>query len=218
MRKTAISIIVMLLPAMLMGQSARQKVTEGNQLFAEEKYDEANNKYRDALLDEPDKPEILFNIGNIQYKKKKYEEAIAEFEKTTVTDDIIMQAKAYYNIGNTLYKMDKLPESILAYTQALKLNPDDQDAKYNIEFVRRKLKDQPKDQQQQDQQQQDQDQEKIEPSENAKRLKERAEMLVRQRKYTEAQQVMTDGMQMDETVRAFQDFIDRIKDIVDIAE
>ena len=62
-------------------QKARKKVFEGNQLYDEEKYDEANNKYRDALIDNPELNEIKFNIGNTQYKKKKYEEAIAELQK-----------------------------------------------------------------------------------------------------------------------------------------
>jgi len=56
--------------------------------------------------------------------------------------------------------MAKLPESILAYKKALELNPEDEDAKYNLEYVRAKLKDnsekQPQENQQQEQRQQDQ--------------------------------------------------------------
>ena len=164
MKKTIYTIILVLwLPAFLGAQSARKKVMEGNRLYAEEKFDEANNEYQDALLDDPSSSRIQFNVGDVLYQKKNYEKALETYNKALDTDDPLLQSQTYYNIGNTLYRSGKLPESILAYEQALKLNPDDEDAKYNLEFVRNKLKEnaqsQPQDQQQQqEQQQKDQEQ------------------------------------------------------------
>ncbi len=143
----------------LLAQGAgRKQVAEGNKYFAEEKYDEANNKYRDAEVSNPESPIVHFNIGDALYKKRKYEKALEAFQKATQkSDDVQLQAQSYYNLGNTLYRLDKWPESILAYQQALKLNPEDKDAKYNLEYVRAKIKEnaqkQPQDQQQQQQQQ-----------------------------------------------------------------
>jgi tetratricopeptide (TPR) repeat protein len=117
-----------------------KQVKEGNELYSQEKYDEANNKYRDALLENPESPIIHFNIGDVLYKKKNYEEAIKSFDKSTSSDDVLLQSKSYYNLGNTLYRMGKLPESIQMYKKALELNPDDEDAKYNLEYVRAKIK------------------------------------------------------------------------------
>jgi len=162
MKYMKLIILMVLLPAVTFSQSVRKKVLEGNKLFAEEKYDEANNKYRDASIDDPQSSKIHFNLGDTQYKKKKYEEALEEFGKVLSTDDIMLQSKAYYNMGNTLYRMNKLPESILQYTQALKYNPDDIDAKYNLEYVRRKLKDQAEKQQGENQQQQQKQQQQNE--------------------------------------------------------
>ena len=85
-----------------------------------------------------------------------------EYQKVMGSEDLQLEQQTYYNVGNTLYKLGKLPESILACQQALKMNPDDIDTKYNLEYVRRKLKDnkdeQNQDQQNQQQQQQQQDQ------------------------------------------------------------
>jgi tetratricopeptide (TPR) repeat protein len=50
------------------------------------------------------------------------------------------QAKGYYNSGNVLYREGKWEEAIGAYKKALELNPNDEDAKYNLEFVRQKIK------------------------------------------------------------------------------
>lgn len=144
-------------------QGGHKQVQEGNELYSQEKYDEANNKYRDALIENPESPIINFNIGDVQFKKRNFEEALKSYETGTSSDEILIQSQGYYNIGNTLYRLGKLPESILAYKKALELNPNDEDAKYNLEYVRAKLKDnsekQPQDNQQQqqgEQQQQDQ--------------------------------------------------------------
>ena len=94
----------------LLAQGGHKKVKEGNSLYVEEKYDEANNKYRDALLENPDSPIVNFNIGDVLYKKKNYEEAIKSYQKSLSADERLLQAKSHYNIGNALYKMGKLPE------------------------------------------------------------------------------------------------------------
>lgn len=197
--------------------SGRAKVQKGNEFFADGKLDEANNAYRDAKLDEPTSPLIDYNIANTLHEKKDYEEAIKLFDEVTKnSNDPLLQARAYYNLGNTLFRLQKLPESILAYKEALKIDPNDEDAKYNLEYVRAKLKQNSDKEDQGQQQQQDQQKKKIVPSENAKRLRAQAEALVARREYKRAYDLMERGLQEDETVAAFQDFIDRIKDIVTI--
>ena len=69
-------------------------------------------------------------------------------------------------------------------------------------------------QQSQDQQQQQQ----VKPSEYAKQLKAQAEILVAQRLYKEAFNLMMDGLKSDPTVQAFQSFINRIKNVVNIED
>jgi len=131
--------------------AGRRQVSEGNKYYAEGKFDEANDKYRDAEVSNPESPIVHFNIGDAHYKKRKYEEALQAYDKALQkSDDVQLQAQAYYNRGNTLFRLNKWPESLLAYQQALKLNPNDQDAKYNLEYVRAKIKEnaqkQPQDQ------------------------------------------------------------------------
>jgi len=157
MKKTTTIILILFIGyALSPAQSGRRKIIEGNQQFAEEQYDEALTKYRDAQVHDPESSLLKFNIADAQYKKNKYEDALKDFQGSIVSDDITLQSQAWYNIGNTLYRSGKLPESILAYQEALKLNPEDEDAKYNLEFVRRQLKNQADKQQQQPQQQQQQ--------------------------------------------------------------
>ncbi len=159
-------LLLILLSTPAFAASPRAKVAEGNKLYRQGKYDGAANRYQDALLDAPGSPRIQFDMGNALYKKKDYQKALDAYQKALGTDDVSLQSQVYYNLGNSLYRAQKLSEAISAYERALKLNPKDQDAKYNLEYVRNKLKQtaQPQNQQQsseqqkQDQKKQQQDQ------------------------------------------------------------
>jgi len=69
----------------------------------------------------------------------------------------------YYNQGNVLAKSGQFAKAISAYEQALKLNPDNEDAQYNKEVVEKALKQQEQQQQNQDK---NQDQDKKQNQEN----------------------------------------------------
>jgi len=92
----------------------------------------------------------------VLYKQKKYEEAQEEYLMALSTEDAQLQSQIFYNVGNCQYRLDKLVESIDSYKKSLEINPDDIDAKYNLEFVRNKLKEMAEQQKQQQQCQQEQ--------------------------------------------------------------
>jgi tetratricopeptide (TPR) repeat protein len=213
---TNLVVIVIFVTSVLVAQPGRKQVLEGNKLFGEEKYDEANNKYRDALVNNPENPVIHFNIGNAQYKKKIYEESLKAYEKSLSIDDVMTQSKAYYNMGNTLYRAGKLPESILAYTQALRLNPNDEDAKYNLEFVRAQLKNQaqkqPQDGQQQ-QQQQDQQQQQGENQEKNDEQQDQQEQQEQQEQQQQSEQKDQQQMNKEEAERILEALKEDEKDL-----
>jgi Ca-activated chloride channel family protein len=86
------------------------------------------------------------------YRSGKYNEALASLSNNGTAD-------SFYNQGNALAKTGQLAEALIAYEQALKINPNDKDAQYNKEIVEKALKEQKQDQQQQqdDKQQQSKD-------------------------------------------------------------
>lgn len=156
------------------------RVGEGNRLYEREKYDDALGKYTDAQINDPESPIIHFNIADAHYKNGKYDEAISAYEKTLRTDDITLGAKAYYNIGNAKYRQGKLNEALDYYKRAIELSNDpdasasgglkevNADAKYNHEFVEKKIKEQmneQNEQQQKDEPQQEKQKDKKEESE-----------------------------------------------------
>ncbi|MGB2866814.1 MAG: tetratricopeptide repeat protein [Bacteroidota bacterium] len=137
-------------------QTVRSHISEGNRVYEKGRYEDAEVSYKKALEKDPKSREGQFNLGNAQYKQQRFEESMREFANSAaVAKAPVDRADSYYNLGNSLYRSNKYPESIEAYKRALRLNPDDEDARYNLQMAREKLK-----QQQQNKQQQNKDQKK----------------------------------------------------------
>ena len=124
---------------LLFSQSLREKVNNGNELYNQEKYDEALNSYQDALLEDPQNEISHFNEGDALYKLEKYDKAIEAYQKIFGSQELNLEAQTYFNIGNSYFKQNKLQESIESYIKALDIDPTDQDTKYNLELARAKL-------------------------------------------------------------------------------
>jgi len=154
---------------------------EGNRLFAGGKYEDAAKKYNEGLVDQPDSAALHFNLGDANYKQGKYDDAIKAFQQVSPGEnDPTRAAGVAYNIGNAKYRLGAAAESsdpktaltsyaeaLVAYRRAMGLAPDDNDIKFNYEFVQKKLEDLKKkleeqkkkqDQQQKNQQQSQQQQ------------------------------------------------------------
>jgi len=138
--------------------------TRGNKAYHEGDYQKALDYYHQAEVERPENPELDYNVGSALYQAEKYEEAIEKFQNSLSTENIQKVADAHYNLGNVQYRTGDYQNAILSYQNSLELNPEDLDAKYNLELARKMLKEQMKpeeqDQQQQDKDQQQQDQQK----------------------------------------------------------
>jgi Ca-activated chloride channel homolog len=133
---------------------------EGNRLFAEGKYADAEKAYVDGQARSPGRPELLYNHGNTLIKEKKYEPAVQQLRQAVSKGDRGIQASSWYNSGNALFEMGKYQDAAQAYIQALRINPADADAKHNLELALRK------DQQQQKQQGEGDGQQNQQPDRN----------------------------------------------------
>ena len=155
-------------PQLVLGQAGRDEVLEGNSFFAEGRFDEAHDKYQQALDQDPSSAAIRYNLGDAEYKRNLYEEAIEAFSQAMQTEEPELQARASYNLGNALYRLGKLEDSIQAYQDALRIDPSDRDSKHNLEFVKSKLEEQEQQQKQQEKEddQDQQDQENQDQSQN----------------------------------------------------
>ena len=166
----------------------KRKLREGNDYYEELNYSQAEEQYRKALVADSNYLKAQYNLANASYKQqnaeklqtaKKYYE---EYLKGNSYTDTINNANTTYNRGNVNFqlfnadttieasaKMDYLHQALEDYKQALRLNPQDSAAKYNLALTQYLLKknqnqnqqkQQQQNQQQQNQQQQQQQQKK----------------------------------------------------------
>ncbi|HEY5465164.1 MAG TPA: VWA domain-containing protein [Hanamia sp.] len=130
-------------------QSTKSAILKGNKAYKVNDYNAAENDYRDALKNSENNVIADYNLGNALYKKENTDEAVKSFDNAIAhTDDSSIKQNAYYNKGVALQKEKKFSECINAYENALMLNPNDEDARQNLQ---RALKEQKKQQQNQKQ-------------------------------------------------------------------
>ncbi len=126
--------------------------------YREGRYDAALERFMDVQVERPEDPELRLNIGSVHYQRKDYEAAKAAYARAADTADPTIRSEALYNLGNTAYREGKLNDAIDFYMGALEENPDDEDAKFNLEFVREEIKRRQEQQQEREQNQQNQQQ------------------------------------------------------------
>lgn len=139
--------------------------SQAEESFARGEYLEAADLYRKLLEKKPNDPLLNYNYGSASYKNNLFDEAIDSLNKALQTDDLEIQARAYYNKANAHYKkgaeskevnkqrtIEEWQNALDAYGAALRLQPDDADARFNYDLITRKLADL-KNQQQEEKQQ-----------------------------------------------------------------
>ena len=167
---TLLTLIVMCCGAW--GQANRHLLRYGNRSYNKEDYDNAEVHYRRALESDSMDYRGQYNLGNNLYRQKKYDEAARHYDMALPPPQISDQqrAKTLHNKGNAYLKagmenqgqgMPQLQQAVQAYQEALKIDPKNNDTRYNLAYARRLLQQAQQQQQQggeQNQQQKDQNQ------------------------------------------------------------
>ncbi len=118
--------------------TAQNKVEEGNKDFEGKRYQSAIDKYREVQVKNPDDPSVSYNLATSLYKVDQYQESAAHLKKSmekSQAENNALRAKIAYNYGNSLFRLGDYDGAVEAYKKALELNPQDQDSKYNLEYI-----------------------------------------------------------------------------------
>jgi len=163
------------------------------------KYEQALKEYEQLLKRKSDDPRLHFNAGAAAYRNQQFEEAAKQFNATLASPDLKLQGLAYYNEGNSLYHLgEAIPDpkkrteswekALQNYQSSAKLNPQDSDAKFNYEFVKRKLEELKQEQQKNQQNKQDQDQKQDQKQEKQDQQQQQAQQNQSEQKKDSSQQ------------------------------
>ena len=131
-------------------KAERKNVREGNKLYETEKFTEAEIAYRKSLEVNPRSSEGTYNLGNALYKQKKFPEAAEQYQLLAGQGEKMIEtpegkarlAEIYHNVGNIGMQSKEYAKSVEAYKQSLRLNPKDDETRYNLALAQKLLHDQ----------------------------------------------------------------------------
>ena len=147
-------------------------VREGNESFESEDYQQAQEAYERALETMPANPEATYNKSNALYKQEAYEAAQSGYEQVledAAQPDLSQDATFNYarslhefarsaqEGGNAFESSQAYERAKDAYKQALRLRPDDRQAKYYLERAIEESERNTEEPEQQEQQEQEQE-------------------------------------------------------------
>ncbi|MGI9531865.1 tetratricopeptide repeat protein [Lutimonas sp.] len=81
----------------------------------------------------------LFTAANKLYQQEKYIEALDQYQQIEKLE--LESASLYFNMANIYYRTNQVAPAVYYYEKALKLDPNDQDIKVNLEFANRMILD-----------------------------------------------------------------------------
>ena len=142
-----------------LAQTDRQFVRKGNKYYKIKDLEKAEVQYSKAVEKNEKNAQAHYNLGCALQVQQKDSAAVEQFLKSDETEtNPLRKAQAYHNVGVSFQSKRRYGEAIKAYQQALRLNPADDEARYNLVLCKHQQKEQQQNQQNQQQQQQQQDQ------------------------------------------------------------
>jgi tetratricopeptide (TPR) repeat protein len=123
-------------------QSTAKLIEKGNRAYNKYVYNYAIAFYEDAIKNDTkgEHPEANYNLACALFMEKKYAEAAKQYQNflhARPSDEY--RALASYNLGICYLAQEKYRMSIVAFERALRINPDDNDARYNLVYAKIKL-------------------------------------------------------------------------------
>ena len=143
---------LILMPMHGQSESAYKVVERGNEYYEAGEYDAAGMQYANASEAFPEAAEIYFNQGNVFYKQRKFLEALAHYTHALQSVNGVLESRVKYNLGNVEYRraliaMSTAQDAILLlrsavtyYRDSLAVDPQQQNARYNLELAHRLMR------------------------------------------------------------------------------
>jgi len=122
---------------------ANNQMREGNALFQKSNYAEAEVAYKTSVATYPNKPKAIYNLGNAMMQQKRYKEAISQYDYLTKSaKSNSLRAQSFHNIGNAHMGLKDFQKAVDAYKNSLRINPKDEETRYNLALAQELLKQQ----------------------------------------------------------------------------
>src|SRR5690606_10156976 len=123
-------------------------VEKGNRLYREGKYEEAAAAYQRVVDSGKASPQVHYNLGTALLALGRMQDAERHFQAALQGVEPELRQRTFYNMGNRFLQDGRseqdlqqqgalLDAAIEAYRRALRIEPQDIDAKWNLELALR---------------------------------------------------------------------------------
>jgi tetratricopeptide (TPR) repeat protein len=190
--------------------------SEARKAFNAGDFQTAASKYKmlkDSLAVSED--EINLNLAHAYYQLRDSAQAISTYQEAAASSNNTIRSKANQQLGLINNQQGKFEEALNNFKQAIKADPNNMDARYNYEMLKKKLD---VEQKKKEEEEKKKNNKNTPPSEYAKKLKAQADKLAAQFLFRDAHNLMIEGLKKDTSVSHYQDFIDRLQTVVEIKQ
>jgi Ca-activated chloride channel family protein len=141
MRRIVVTIFFLIGVLLTHAQRSDKIIQKGNEFYKSRQYSDAQKEF--SKINENDSLNQIarYNLANTLYRLGKKDEAIKTFDQlSNSSNDSSFLSRVSYNEGVIFSNEKKLEESITAYEKSLLLNPNDQQARENLQKALLELK------------------------------------------------------------------------------
>jgi len=199
-KKRAVAMLLVLVAMSATAQTDRQYIRQGNKLFRSGDFANAEVSYRKALEKNDRNAQAHYNLGNALLAQHKDSAAVTEFETASkMESDPLRKSQAFHNLGVICQQHQMFGEAIEAYKQSLRLNPSDDETRYNLQLCKHQQKNQDKDKDKQNQDQKQDQQKKDDKKDQQKQDQQKQDQQQQQPQMSKenAEQLLNAAMQQE---------------------
>lgn len=131
MRMIVKIVILVAFSSSLFAQDWKETLDLAREKYRSKEYSKSCELYCKAAKSAPKEINLANEIAQAAYKSKDYSTALANYsllEKKKVKNKSAIQ----HNLGNSFYQQKEYSRAIDSYKNALRLNPSDQETRYNL--------------------------------------------------------------------------------------
>src|SRR5690606_6031893 len=131
---------------------AKDYIISGNQSYLQGDFAKAEAKYKIALSEDSNSLKANYNLGNALYQQKRLDESRVHYDRVIQDRNAtkLDKHKAYHNIGKTYLDENDPEKAVASLKEALKLNPYDDETRYNYALARKLLEKQKEEEKEKD--------------------------------------------------------------------
>ncbi len=223
---TLLSATLLMTPAVSVNaqKAERKSIRKGNKVYKKEQYTEAEIAYLKALEVNPKSQVANYNLGNTLFKQKKAQQALEKYQLAFSQEkNPKKKAAITHNAANAYMELNDYSNAVGLYRESLRLNPSDDETRYNLAVAQALLrkqqqqqqnkkdkdkddnKDKNKDQEdQQQQQQQQQDDQKKKQQQQQQQQQDQQEQVSKEKAQQLLDALMQDEKDTQDKVRKLQ--------------